>query len=92
MQRTFETTALLSLIGAGLQLSQPRGAITANGYYPSAGEVAAAAVGQQLAEVAQQLLRRDLDVRPTMHIRQGLQFNVFLNTDLVFAEPYDERQ
>ena len=91
-RRTFGTTALLSLIGAGLQLSQPRGAITANGYYPSAGEVAAAAVGQQLAEVAQQLLRRDLDVRPTIHIRQGLQFNVFLNTDLVFQEPYDERQ
>jgi type IV secretory pathway VirB10-like protein len=91
-RRTFGTTALLSLIGAGLQLSQPRGAITANGYYPSAGEVAAAAVGQQLAEVAQQLLRRDLDARPTIHIRQGLQFNVFLNTDLVFQEPYVARQ
>ena len=92
MQRTFGTTALLSLIGAGIQLSQPRGAITASGYYPSAGEVAAAAVGQQLAEVGQQLLKRDLDVRPTIHIRQGLQFNVFLNTDLVFQEPYNERR
>jgi type IV secretion system protein VirB10 len=91
-RRTFGTTALLSLIGAGLQLSQPRGSITANGYYPSAGEVAAGAVGQQLAEVAQQLLRRDLDARPTIHIRQGLQFNVFLNTDLVFQEPYGARQ
>ena len=91
MRRTFATTALLSLIGAGLQLSQPRGAITAGGYFPSTGEIAAAAVGQQLAEVAEQLLKRDLDVRPTIRIRQGLQFNVFLNTDLVFQEPYERR-
>lgn len=91
-RRTFGTTAILSLIGAGLQLSQPRGAIAAGGYFPSAGEVAAAAVGQQLAEVAGQLLKRDLDARPTIHIRQGLQLNVFLNTDLVFQEPYDEQR
>ena len=91
MRRTFGTTTLLSLIGAGLQLSQPRGAVTAGGYFPSAGEIAAAAVGQQLAEVAEQLLKRDLDVRPTIRIRQGLQFNVFLNTDLVFQEPYERR-
>ena len=90
-RRTFGTTALLSLIGAGLQLSQPRGAIVGGGYYPSAGQVAAAAVGQQLAEVAAQLLKRDLDARPTIRIRQGLAFNVFLNTDLVFEQPYDPR-
>jgi type IV secretion system protein VirB10 len=89
MRRTFGTTALLSLIGAGLQLSQPRGAIVGGGYYPSAGQVAAAAVGQQLAEVAAQLLKRDLDARPTIRIRQGLAFNVFLNTDLVFEQPHD---
>ena len=92
VRRTFGTTALLSLIGAGLQLSQPRGATGVGGYYPSVGEVAAGAVGQQLAEVATQLLKRDLDARPTIRIRQGLQFNVFLNTDLVFQEPYDRRR
>ena len=89
VQRTFGTTALLSLIGAGLQLSQPRGAIVGGGYYPSVGQVAAATVGQQLAEVAAQLLKRDIDARPTIRIRQGLAFNVFLNTDLVFQQPYD---
>jgi type IV secretion system protein VirB10 len=89
MRRTFGTTALLSLIGAGLQLSQPRGAIVGGGYYPSAGQVAAAAVGQQLAEVAAQLLKREHDARPTIRIRQGLAFNVFLNTDLVFEQPHD---
>jgi len=92
MRRTFGTTALLSLIGAGLQLSQPRGAIVGGGFYPSAGQVAAAAVGQQLAEVAAQLLRRDIDARPTIRIRQGLAFNVFLNTDLVFQQPYNPNQ
>jgi type IV secretory pathway VirB10-like protein len=89
VRRTFGTSALLSLIGAGLQLSQPRGAIVGGGYYPSSGQVAAAAVGQQLAEVAAQLLKRDIDARPTIRIRQGIAFNVFLNTDLVFQQPYD---
>ena len=89
VRRTFGTTALLSLIGAGLQLSQPRGAIVGGAYYPSAGQIAAGAVGQQLAEVGAQLLKRDIDTRPTIRIRQGLAFNVFLNTDLVFQQPYD---
>ena len=89
-RRTFGTTALLSLIGAGLQLSQPKAAIVGGAYFPSAGQVAAAAVGQQLAEVATQLLKRDLDTRPTIRIRQGMSFNVFLNTDLVFENPYDQ--
>ena len=88
VRRTFGTTALLSLLGAGLQLSQPPGAVVGGGYYPSAGQVAAAAAGQQLAEVAAQLLKRDIDARPTIRIRQGLAFNVFLNTDLVFQQPY----
>ena len=89
VRRTFGTTALLSLIGAGLQLSQARGAMAGGAYYPSAGQIAAGAVGQQLAEVGAQLLKRDIDARPTIRIRQGLAFNVFLNTDLVFQQPHD---
>ena len=86
--QVFGTAALLSLIGAGVQLSQPNGGYGALGSYPTAGQVAAGAVGQQLADVATQMLRRDLNVQPTIRIRQGMPFNVFLATDLVFAEPY----
>jgi type IV secretory pathway VirB10-like protein len=85
--RMFGTAALLSLIGAGVQLSQPQGGYGPWGA-PSAGQVAAGAVGQQLAGVATQLLQRDLDVQPTIRIRQGMPFNVFLNADLTFPGPY----
>ena len=86
--QVFGTAALLSLIGAGVQLSQPNGGYGALGSYPTAGQVAAGAVGQQLADVATQMLRRDLNVQPTIRIRQGMPFNVFIATDLVFSEPY----
>ena len=86
--RVFGTAALLSLIGAGAQLSQPRGGYGPWGT-PSAGEVAAGAMGQQLAGVATQLLQRDLDVQPTIRIRQGMPFNVFLTADLTFPGAYE---
>lgn len=87
-RQAFGTAALLSLIGAGVQLSQPNGGYSALGSYPTPGQVAAGAVGQQLADVATQMLRRDLNVQPTIRIRQGMPFNVFIATDLVFSEPY----
>jgi type IV secretory pathway VirB10-like protein len=86
--QVFGTAALLSLIGAGAQLSQPNAGYGALGSYPSPGQVVAGAVGQQLADVATQMLRRDLNVQPTIRIRQGMPFNVFLAMDLVFSEPY----
>ncbi len=85
-RRAFGTAGLLSLVSAGLQLSQPRqgGAFAA----PSAGQVAAGAVGQELAQVATQLLQRDLNVQPTIRVPQGTPVNVFLNVDLTFPGPY----
>jgi type IV secretion system protein VirB10 len=55
---------------------------------PSAGQIAAGVAGQQLAEVASQMLRRQMDVQPTIRIRQGMPFNVFLNADLTFPAAY----
>ena len=85
-RRTFATAGALSLLSAGVQLSQPQnGNLLAT---PSAGQVAAGALGQQLNSVAIEMLRRDMNNQQTLRIRQGTQFNVFLNTDLVFPGPY----
>lgn len=86
VRRTFTTAGALSLLSAGVQLSQPQnGSLLGT---PSAGQVAAGALGQQLNSVAVEMLRRDLNNQQTIRIRQGTQFNVFLNTDLVFPGPY----
>lgn len=87
-RQLFGTATLLSMISAGAQLSQPNAGYGAFGAYPSPGQVAAGAAGQQLAEVAAQMLRRNMDVQPTIRIRQGTPFNVFLNADLTFPAPY----
>jgi len=87
-RRVFGKALLLSAISAGVQLSQPQQASALAP--PSAGQVAAGALGQELSNVALEVLRRGMDVVPTITIRQGQPFNVFLNGDLVFDGPYEE--
>ena len=66
--RVFGRAVLLSAISAGAQLSQPRqGSILAA---PSAGQVAAGALGQELSNVALEIIRRGMDVAPTITIRR----------------------
>jgi type IV secretion system protein VirB10 len=85
-RRVFGNALLLSAISAGVQLSQPRQASVLAA--PSTGQVAAGAVGQELSGVASELLRRGMEVPPTITIPQGQSFNVFLKGDLVFDGPY----
>jgi type IV secretion system protein TrbI len=87
-QRVFGKAVMLSAIGAGAQVSQPQQAsVLAT---PSAGQVAAGALGQELSSVALEILRRGLDAPPTITVAAGQAFNVFLNGDLVFDGPYEE--
>ncbi|HVT14695.1 MAG TPA: TrbI/VirB10 family protein [Thermoanaerobaculia bacterium] len=83
--RLFGDAVLLSLLSAGAELSQPapRNLTLA----PSAGSVASAAVGQELATVGLQLLRRDLAVQPTLRLPAGTSLLVFVNGDLELARP-----
>jgi type IV secretion system protein VirB10 len=87
-RRVFGSALLLSAISAGVQLSQPQQASVLAP--PSSGQVAAGALGQELSNVALEILRRGMDVAPTITIRAGHPFNVFLNGDLVFDGPYEE--
>jgi type IV secretion system protein VirB10 len=86
-RHVFGSALLLSLLSAGVQLSQPRAASLFAA--PSAGQVAAGALGQQMSEVGLERLRRGLDVPPTITIRAGQPFNVVLRGDLVFDGPYE---
>jgi len=71
--------ALLAAVGAGFQLSQPdRTGRTGL----SAGEVISAQLGLELGRVSQELLSQGLRRRPTVRIRAGERFYVFLPTDL----------
>lgn len=84
--RTYASALLLSAITAGAQLSQPQ---SANVYAaPSAGQVAAGALGQRMSEVSSEVIRGNMQVGPTLEVRPGFQFSIYVSQDLILS-PYD---
>jgi type IV secretion system protein TrbI len=74
------------VFGAAAQLSQSHsGSVLA---YPSSGEIAASAAGQQMATLSAETTRRNLNVQPTIRIPPGYRFNARINRDLAFEGPY----
>ena len=87
--RVFGNALLLSIFSAGIQLSQiPSFGQGFTG--PTAGNVLGAAVGQELGQTSTELIRRGMNIAPTIEIRPGYAFNVMVTQDLVFPGPYDE--
>ena len=81
---------LMSIIGAGAQLSQPQ---TAAGTTPSqnemVGQVIAGQAGNQIANITGQVVQKNLNISPTIMIRSGYEFNIIVNKDMIL-EPYTE--
>ena len=84
--RTFGSAVLLSAITAGVQLSQPQQ--SADGGAPSASQIAAAALGQEVGRTTAVVTRRNLNLQPTLQIRPGFLFNVEATADLVLPGPW----
>lgn len=78
---------LTSLFAAASNIAQNqnRSVLT----YPSPGEVAGSAVGQQVSDLGAQVTRKNLNVQPTIKIPVGYRFNVRVNRDIVFESPYN---
>ncbi|MEE8218603.1 MAG: TrbI/VirB10 family protein, partial [Vicinamibacteria bacterium] len=83
--RTFGSALLLSAITAGVQLSQPQE--SSFGSAPSASQIAAAALGQEIGRVTANITRRNVNVQPTLQIRPGYLFNVEVTADMIFSGP-----
>ncbi len=85
--KLFGGAILLSAISSGVQLSQPQQ--SANfGSAPSVGQTLAATLGQNLGQVSTELIRRQMDVKPTIIIPNAEHFTVIVNKDMVFPGPY----
>lgn len=78
--RIFGQAAILSIISAGFQLAQPT-----NGNVGSVNsqQILASAVGLQAAAVAGQLVRKNMNLAPTLEIRPGFQFTVMITKDII---------
>lgn len=74
--RIFGSAFLISLLGAGAQLSQPQTNNTNS--TPTASQQAIAALAQEWNNVGSQLLQKNLNIKPTLIIQPGYEFNVFV--------------
>ncbi len=86
--RTFGGALLLSAVSAGSQLSQPQE--SSGGSAPSARQIAAAALGQELGRATAEITRRNVDLEPTLEIRPGYLFHVEVTADLHLPGPYSK--
>jgi len=91
-KRVFGSALLLSVITAGVTLSQDDNSDGGLGEERSTRDqvkdTLATALGQNLGEVGNEMIRREMNVQPTLKIRPGYRFNVLVNRDLIFEGPY----
>lgn len=80
--KAFGNALLMSVFSAGVQVSQG-GERTGGGL--TAQQTIAAGLGQQLGQLGQEMARRNVQVQPTIEIRQGLNFTVMATKDAVIA-------
>ena len=77
----------MSFISAGAQLSQPDNANGSDS--EDASTTLSAALGQQIGQVSAEMTRKNLKIQPTLEIRPGYRFNVMVNKDIAFQQPYN---
>ena len=46
------------------------------------------ALAAQLGQTTTTLLQKNLNIKPTLEVRPGYQFNIVVTKDLVFRQPY----
>ena len=84
--RVFGSAVALAAVGTGLALATP----TRDGVDLSPQTIGAAQIAIELSRVATQVLRRELEVQPTVTIRPGYRLLVFLARAMEFDAPYAE--
>jgi type IV secretion system protein VirB10 len=88
MLRVFGSAALLSVISGALQISQGASPQTITSQREDLRQTMAAALGQNFGQAASEMIRRNLNVQPSIEVRAGYRFNVFVKKDLIFTGPY----
>ena len=84
--RIFGSALIMSAIVAGAAYSQ-RDSGGAFGRQ-NAGSIMSQSLGQQLGLVTANLIRKNLNISPTLEIRPGYRFNIIVTKDMVFNKPW----
>ena len=90
--RIFGSAVLMSMITGGMSYSMDAlnasGNSGQNNQAPTLQDEMGAALAAQLGQATLQLLQKNLNIKPTLEIRAGYQFNVIVTKDMVFQTPY----
>jgi type IV secretion system protein VirB10 len=78
--KMFSSALMLSVLSAGVQISQGGQSPSANGL--NAQQSIAAGLGQQFGQLGQELARRNSRIQPTLEIRPGYRFTVSVTKDM----------
>lgn len=82
--RIFGSALLLSSITAGIALSDNSN----NGERETASDKAISQAIQQMGQVATEMIRKNMNISPTLKIRPGYKFNIFVTKDIIL-EPLE---
>ena len=85
-QRLFGFAVLTSLFDAALAVTQSRQQSVL--LSPSPTQETESAAGREVSQLGAQTARKNLNVQPTIKIPPGYKFNVRVNRDILFEEPY----
>lgn len=90
--RIFGSAVLMSMITGGMSYSmdalRPSGNSDSGNSTPTLQDEMGAALAAQLGQATMQLLQKNLNIKPTLEIRPGYQFNVIVTKDMVFQQSY----
>jgi type IV secretion system protein VirB10 len=78
--KIFGSAVMLSVFSAGVQLSQPQQ--SASGTLTNQ-QIMTAALGQQLGQVGMEMIRKNMQIQPTLGIRPGYRFVLMVTKDIV---------
>lgn len=87
--RIFSSALLLSLVTTGVTMTQTPSSSGSDRV--SAGAAMSQALGLQFGQVTAQMLQKNLNIAPTIEIRNGFRFAIVCTKDLDFRRPYTER-
>lgn len=90
--RIFGSAILMSMITGGMSYSMDSLDSGGDSDNPTLQDEMGAALASQLGQATLQLLQKNINIKPTLEIRPGYQFNVIVTKDIVFERPYATRK
>lgn len=86
--RIFGSAVLMSMVGGGMAYTMDSLDSGGSKDKPTLQNEMGSALAAQLGQATMQLMQKNLNIKPTLEIRPGYQFNVTVTKDMVFQKPY----